>query len=219
MHGEYLVPKPVAILGILVVIMGLVGVGIGVGTIIRNGDTPVIVPPPSVVQASSPPTMESVPTPDFSEYERLLQERIDSLEELNLAIPSIPEYAPDDPVQRSPAAQETEAPILSGNASKYADCMFETHLEFQTRSVMDFRIEDQGTYNSWDYGVRYALPYFVINHCEPLMPPPQEDVHFQCIPDSLARIYKDFSWDSNPGDNLKLIAGQFALSVCRSPIS
>ena len=132
------------------------------------------------------------------------------------------EQTPETPTEVAEATdrqEETETPVRpqTGTKTGYSTCLFRTHrsLLLDLESARFTPWPDYGDNRSvWDV-IRYRHIDYISDHCQEQAPAPPSTYSSTCIPRELQSFYRRHIPEGSDNDNLRAIAGQYALAVCR----
>lgn len=111
----------------------------------------------------------------------------------------------------------TPASFQTGTKTEYSTCLFRTHrsLLLDVENARFTPWPDYGDNRSvWDV-IRYRHIDYISDHCQDMAPAPPATYSSTCIPRELQSFYRRHIPEGSDNDNLRAIAGQYALAVCR----
>ena len=122
-----------------------------------------------------------------------------------------------DPQAAVPKETATPASFQTGTRTEYSTCLFRTHrsLLLDLENARFTPWPDYGDNRSvWDV-IRYRHIDYISDHCQDMAPTPLATYSSTCIPRELQSFYRRHIPEGSDNDNLRAIAGQYALAVCR----
>ena len=126
---------------------------------------------------------------------------------------------PTETAMATAQQEETETPTRpqAGTKTEYSTCLFRTHrsLLLDLESAKFTPWPDYGDNRSvWDV-IRYRHIDYISDHCQDQAPAPPSTYSSTCVPRELQSFYRRHIPEGSDNDNLRAIAGQYALTVCR----
>ena len=126
---------------------------------------------------------------------------------------------PTETAMATAQQEETETPTKpqTGTKTEYSTCLFRTHrsLLLDLESARFTPWPDYGDNRSaWDV-IRYRHIDYISDHCQDQAPAPPSTYSSTCVPRELQSFYRRHIPEGSDNDNLRAIAGQYALTVCQ----
>ena len=126
---------------------------------------------------------------------------------------------PTETAMATERQKETATPVRSqtGTKTQYSTCLFRTHrsLLLDLESAKFTPWPDYGDNRSvWDV-IRYRHIDYISDHCQDQAPAPPTTYSSTCVPRELQSFYRRHIPEGSDNDNLRAIAGQYALTVCQ----